>query len=646
MVTIKNHVVDPHTDEGAGAIKLERMLKGFFNSDRYSDVDGRIDVFPSITAFGQKSNIKDVDLFFIGEFDGFTIEDGLPYKGKDQDVEIRNFACTLEIKRHSLDKIHRDKSDIYVYYPTTDYWDNASYQCDQEAIALKGYFKGKFGTSPWIYHYIWLWSLNDDQVQTLNDNDGLNILSSTFDLECFFLDASYQRVPYYDERQSRWSITSWKYDFYDKIVGLLSKEISLPDGLTLRKINDLLVKEIDNSEEYNEIGKKLTIVSGRAGTGKTFTILRYAILVAKERSARCLILTYNKALVSDIRRLLAFMHIPSGIGANSVQILTMDQFFFRLCKETRLVEGVLEQDEFNSSYEDRLKRLYEALDDYQVRNWDYVFVDEGQDWSPLQREILFKIFTSKCVVVADGVDQFIRSTDKLSWQEGVCKEDLDINSKVICLRQKANLVSFVLDYCNQVGLDWEVESKSEFGGGEIYIIAGNYDTNLHKQIVQTCKDAKCENYDILFLVPEQAVDKSDPSNPHFKLLSSFNKAGIALFDGTNPNVRSGYPVVDESCRLFEYESCRGLEGWAVICMNFDDLIESKRHHYIKPQGYSLALKSEKELENEYVFLWSLMPLTRAVNTLVITLRNRDGEIANILRRVAQRHPDFVHFFNK
>lgn len=644
MLTIKNHVVDPYTDEGQGAVKLEKMFSNYFDSNKNSDIDGRIDIFPSITAFGQKNNTKDVDLFFVAEFNGFTLEDGfVDNNGKDRDVEIRNFACTLEIKRHSLNNIRREKSDILVHYLTTDYWENASYQCSQEALALKGYFEGKFGSSPWIYKYIWLWSLSDEAIQVLDDGDGMNILSSTFDLEQFFLDATYQRKPYYDERQSLFKISSWNYSYYDQIVNLLSKTITLPDGLTLRRINDLLVTEIDRSEEYNNIGKKLTIVSGRAGTGKTFTILRYAIRIAKERSARCLILTYNKALVSDIRRMLAFMHIPSGIGANSVQILTMDQFFFRLCMETHLVDGALEQDEFNSGYEDRLKDLLVALDNHHGRNWDYAFVDEGQDWSPLQKDILFKIFTPNNVVVADGVDQFIRSTEKLSWQDGVDANDFDISSKTICLRQKANLVSFLLDYCDQVGLDWKVESKSEFGGGEVYIIAGNYDTNLHKQIVQNCKKAKCENYDILFLVPEQAVDKQDPHNPHFKLYDSFYHAGISLFDGTNPNVRSGYPVVDESCRLFEYESCRGLEGWAVVCMNFDDLIDSKHRHYIEPEGSSLALKSKEQLENEYVYLWSLMPLTRAVDTLVITLKKRDGEIVNVFKRIAQRHPDFVHF---
>ena len=192
-------------------------------------------------------------------------------------------------------------------------------------------------------------------------------------------------------------------------VDLLSRKITLPEGLTYHKINDLQSLEIDRSREYSDIGNKLTIVSGRAGTGKTFTLIKYAITIAKERDSCCLILTYNKALVSDIRRLLAFMRVPSGIGPNSVQILTMDQFFFQLCMEIGIVDGKISQEEFNQGYDERLNALLNNLDRLKKRTWNYVFVDEGQDWSDIQKNILMRYFDPQNIVVADGVDQFIRS---------------------------------------------------------------------------------------------------------------------------------------------------------------------------------------------------------------------------------------------
>jgi hypothetical protein len=632
MVTIKNHVTDPYTDEGEGSIKLEEYLSGFFKSN--PDVDGRVDIFPSIIAFGQKENVKDVDLFIICEFHGLIINNS------DHDIEVRNFACTLEMKRHGFQRIDRDGSYIWVHYLNID--ENATDQSDKAKYALKNYFETNFGQSPWLYNYLWLWSLDQAAVDQLDDGDGMNLLPSTFSFQDLVLLSINQRKPFYDRGTGCYLVSSWRYDLYDDVVDLLTKKITLPEGLTYHKINNLLSMEIDRTREFLDIGKKLTIVSGRAGTGKTFTLLKYAISIAQERKSSCLILTYNKALVSDIRRLLAFMQIPSGMGPNSVQILTMDQFFFQLCCELGIVDGRISQEEFNLGYDERLRILNDNL--YRLKNkpWNYAFVDEGQDWSVEQSNILISYFGAQNIVVADGVDQFIRSNQKLNWQDGGC--DYDLDTRTICLRQKNNLVSFILDYCYQVGLDWSVEPMRGLGGGEVIVIAGDYDMEIHREILARCEDAHCENYDILFLVPDRAIDKSDPMNPHFKLYDDFYNAGIALYDGTNPKVRNGYPVLDGTCRLFDYESCRGLEGWAVICMAFDELIESKRQ-YFKVPNQSFALKSHKQLEDEYVYLWSLMPLTRAVDTLVITLSDKHGKMANLFRRLAERHP-FISFIDR
>ncbi len=640
MVTINNHVTDPFSDEGEGSLKIFESFKAYFNS--MPNVGGRIDIFPSVIAYGQKGNVKDIDLFIICEFNGYVLPSFLEIEGELRDVEVSNCAFTLEMKRHGYSKIERRGPDLWVRYSNCT--ENASDQSRKAKFALKNYIDSKLGKSPYLYNFLWLWSLDRESVDTLDNGDGMNLLPSSFSIEDIVSRSVFQKQSNYDYNLDRDFIASWRYGFYDEIVELLSREIALPEGLTYNKINDLISSEIERSQEYAQIGNKLTIVSGRAGTGKTFSLIKYAISIAKERDSCCLILTYNKALVSDIRRLLAFMKIPSGIRPNSVQILTMDQFFFQLCCEAGLIDGKISQEEFNVNYEDRLTALHRCIGALNNNTWNYAFVDEGQDWSITQKDILMSYFGPNNIVVADGVDQFIRSSTKLNWQDDIAQYDLD--TKSTCLRQKSNLVSFILDYCAQVGLDWRVEPKNGFGGGEVIIIAGDYNMDLHREIVENCKNAHCENYDILFLAPDRAIDKSDPQNPHFVLYEEFLKAGIALYDGTNPNVRNGYPIVDGTCRLFNYESCRGLEGWAVICLGFDDLLESKRNHYVGQPNEGLALKSPKQLEDEFVYLWSLMPLTRAVDTLVITLNDGKGQIADLFRELARRHPDFVTFIDR
>ena len=293
---------------------------------------------------------------------------------------------------------------------------------------MKNYIVNKLGRSPFIFNFVWLWNIDQAAVSLLDNGDGLNLLPSSFTFEDLVRLSFYQREAYYDTTIDQDIVSSWGYSLYDGIVELLSKVITLPEGLTYNKINDLNSTEIDKFGEYSDIGNKLTIVSGRAGTGKTFTLLKYAISIAKERDACCLILTYNKALVSDIRRLLAFMHIPSGIKPKSVQILTMDQFFFQLSVELGIINGRVSQEEFNNQYEDRLLALHDKIDSFNNKTWNYVFVDEGQDWSLIQKDILVGYFGVQNIVVADGVDQFIRSNKKLDWQEGSIRFGLEPRS--------------------------------------------------------------------------------------------------------------------------------------------------------------------------------------------------------------------------
>src|SRR5438270_300866 len=58
-----------------------------------------------------------------------------------------------------------------------------------------------------------------------------------------------------------------------------------------------------------EAGKKLIIFRGQGGTGKTMLLLQLAWKLYQDLGARVLILTYNKALLADIRRLLTLIGI-------------------------------------------------------------------------------------------------------------------------------------------------------------------------------------------------------------------------------------------------------------------------------------------------------------------------------------------------
>ena len=58
--------------------------------------------------------------------------------------------------------------------------------------------------------------------------------------------------------------------------------------------------------------------------------------------------------------------------------------------------------------------------------------------------------------------------------------------------------------------------------------------------------------------------------------------------------------------------------------------------------YDLVAMDSEEAQNEFVGLWSLIPLTRAIDTLIITLSDPSHPIASLLKKCANE--DYVDFF--
>ena len=110
-----------------------------------------------------------------------------------------------------------------------------------------------------------------------------------------------------------------------------------------------------------------------------------------------------------------------------------------------------------------------------------------------------------------------------------------------------------------------------------------------------------------------------------------------LFDGVDYANRTKYPTHNE-CRLYQYDSCRGLEGWCVVCLNLDELVDYKKKTCTIDTN---SLLSEEEQRKRYALLWTLIPLSRPIDTLVITLQNPQSEIGEILKDLCDSFSDFA-----
>ncbi len=156
-------------------------------------------------------------------------------------------------------------------------------------------------------------------------------------------------------------------------------------------------------------------------------------------------------------------------------------------------------------------------------------------------------------------------------------------------------------------------------------------------------------YDMLFLAPPNLVkrtkvkDKSgvEKEKSEFVLLDNFKKMDINLWDGTSTDIRTEYPVDPKQHRVLQYDSCRGLEGWIVTCLNFDDFFQYKFDTFVEDTSENtLALESLNDKRLKFAYIWTLIPLTRAIDTLVITLRNKNSIFSQKLKELSQDF-DFI-----
>lgn len=636
-------------DEAANQLKnnLQEELAS------YPAAKGTIYIMTSIRIFGQKRN--DIDMLVMGFIENLTFKN-INTKNYDvvKELDVKSFICNIELKSHSASSVKHEGTDYIVSYSGIPH--NASQQCSEAKFSLFNHLNDQLYIKPFICDVLWLNGLSRTDLSYLRGSTIDNALHRGFKFRDL-VNVILQQANVIKIGTSRFCLDSFTdgEKEYNAIVDLFTA-VREPQGLTKQKFELLSQKNTDVEKLLTDTGNKLTIVKGRAGTGKTVQLLQLAFMLANEDYAnRCLILTYNNALVSDIKRLIDYTPMPSKVDGRTVSIKTIHSFFLTLMKEVGVDVNHLNPQNrtFDADYTQSLKLLYEfvvetcqkedidALKDLAESSidWDYILIDEAQDFSDLEKKILFKIYGARRLVVADGVDQFMRVGNRQIWERGV-EKSLVCKPKTMVLerRQKANLVSFVNAFACLANLDWKVKPNDELPGGEIKIYS-KFLNKTFKELKSNCKQNKCENYDILILEPPTQVIR-DNKGKRFAKAEAYNKAGIPIYDGINDNNRTTYPTKDQ-CRVYQYDSCRGLEGWCVVCADFDDLIQYKMDTY-KANDEELCFDPEVA-KRRSVMLWALMPLTRPIDTLVITLSNVNTEIGKMLKQLADAYPDFIEW---
>jgi len=679
-------------NEESSEYKDALVLKKIFE-DTILNASGEILIISNATLFGQP--VKDIDLIVIGKLENYSSQIKTQTKSKFSDKYIFNeekyykvfandFCFVIESKKHRAEQIQLNGINLLVEY--NGKYKDVTTQSENQKYSVTTFFEDRLKFKPYVCNFIWLRNVSSESIKKLiGTNPKIenkhNYLPSTFNFQTLLSLACIQNFPYQSIDNSGSfrgypGFNSFSYSSeidFKKIATVFDVFTIVKNGigdLTRSKIARITSKLLADQQYAKSIGEKLVIIAGRAGTGKTIKLLTIACDLALNKNARSLILTYNHALVSDIKRTLALADIPDNIDKYSVNITTLHKFFYEIfigfgvgnIKETENKKKYIP--DFLSQYYLLLKELDEYIENGLIENqdiqklmqsrheqigWDFIMIDEAQDWGEIEKKLVFTIFGKEKVVIADGVDQLIRGQKKCNWTHLLRQDEFQRTNERRGLRQKVNLVNFVNDLAKKLNINWSLEPKEELIGGNIIIKTGTYDGTSHKKIFEDCLSNGNSAYEMMFLVPPSLVKREigfdkyghEVFTKEFALINDFKNQGISLWDGTNSDLRSEYVVNLNEHRVLQYESCRGLEGWSVICLDFDDFISYKMETFKEEDTGELALETFEEKRNRFVYLWALIPMTRAIDTLVITLRDKNSVIAKILKEIHQENPDYI-----
>ncbi|MDQ1265396.1 MAG: hypothetical protein QG635_546 [Bacteroidota bacterium] len=71
----------------------------------------------------------------------------------------------------------------------------------------------------------------------------------------------------------------------------------------------------------------------------------------------------------------------------------------------------------------------------------------------------------------------------------------------------------------------------------------------------------------------------------------------------------------------------------------------KQETFIDYDETTLELTNLEERRNKFVYLWALIPLTRAIDTIIITISDSNSIISRKLREIANELPDVIEWID-
>ncbi|MDF2235191.1 AAA family ATPase [Albimonas sp. CAU 1670] len=573
---------------------------------------------------------------------------------------IHSFVMVVEVKGHSPDRVRFEGASVLVRYG--EGWHDATDQCDAQTWAFKSWqetaYRGTHRRRPtFVQRAIWLARAPRAAFDGTPAASGVPV---------HFADLTWADLTaglVLNRGEVRTLVDHPDHPEYHGVETLraqLTRSVR-PTRLDLRRMNAVTQTRFDaeRTQYIRNLGSGLLLLRGRAGTGKTFSLMQVALHLAR-RGERTLVATFNHGLIADMNRALRLIRESEPELAPLPKLATRYAMIQTLFVQTF---GAKAEDDIRriASIEEREAQRIEALlahDGPLEPPADFLFVDEGQDWSERQRDLVYKIFGPERVVVADGVDQFV-GADRCDWDRG----DVPINRRHrlrASRRTKGATCRTVAEIAKELKLDdWDLEPDPDSHGGRFTVLV---EPDPARAVARTLalldrdreSDPTLKAVDNLVCLPSPAM----AGGVNFPVLFDREiEAGARdSWRGFDSRDRRVYPERDGQLRAVQYQSCRGMEGWTTICLGLDRFFDFQTAHpriddraleasVRESEGFLFARELfEAKLAEEarrFAINWLMIPLTRSVDHLVVHLADAESELGLILARVEARVPGSI-----
>ena len=617
------------TSEYYAATRLKELIAEEWPDVAESTKD-RVCLIPAVKCFGQ--SVQDVDILVIGRLRKPRALPKLPWMNHEK--FLLSFVLAIEVKAHREESVTFEGNKVFVRY-SGGLRKDATEQSFKQRFSVLEYLKKNLSRKPpMVLNLIWLTSFPHSKVPRAvthnvlgNGARWVDFLTTIAGLEQEWLSKPginlVQAFPQANQDQ-----------LLNEVIDVFTKRVeSTP--LDRMKVERITKRILDDQIYSKKLGEQLLIFRGRGGTGKTIRLIRLAYEIFEDRSARTLLLTYNLSLVSDIKRTLSIIGVPADSDGPVMRVVSVQKFMLDLMVDAGIIPRIT--DDALGRYDvllQELAQLIAAFEDGDEPDYDFVLIDEAQDWPEAERDIVFKLFGPRRCIVADGIDQLVRSDRSTDWTARLKGAPNQVVALRQSLRLKANLTEFVNAFAEEMDVPgWRLQVNTEISGGRVTVVVGSLSSalsNLDDVFAELHKGIN-RPIDSLICVPFTSATSNDTRT----IIDCLNKRNIGCWDGTDRAVRSSFPKTVGEARLVTYESCRGLEGWSVICLSIDQFFDSKIKHYVDSRPEDLYTTPE-EVARRLAAAWTMIPLTRAMDHLVVHIQQPDHLLAQTADRLQIR----------